>query len=128
MTGPGSHLKKMFGSMLANAGPHCLCRPRAQLMDVWGIRLCKLNIEAIVDWVEEEADKQNLIENQTVIDKATAFAVRHMGIKYLILRPFPRVRLWIARRILGQPGKGRRLIIKRMVLICIERARRGKTP
>lgn len=118
----------MFSAILADAEPHCLCHGRAKLMDLWGARLCLRNIDGIIDWVEEEADKRGLVEDPVVRDKMKSYLTRFVMNKYRVMRPFPVTAQWIAARVLRRKGAARRLLIKRLVLICIERSRRNKQP
>lgn len=58
--GPGSELKKILARFGIQASPTCKCNARAVLMDYNGIEWCEENIETIVGWLGEEADRRGL--------------------------------------------------------------------
>lgn len=58
--GPGTELKKMLAKIGIKATPTCSCNKRAQIMDEKGVQWCKDNIEVIVGWLREEAEKRKL--------------------------------------------------------------------
>lgn len=58
--GPGTELKKMLSKIGIKASPTCSCNKRAQIMDEKGVQWCKDNIEMIVGWLREEAEKRKL--------------------------------------------------------------------
>lgn len=123
---PGSELKRLFSLMLTSATPQCLCHKRAEQMDIMGTRWCRDSIEYIVDWLEEEADERKLFENDELKQRMQRFALRFTRAK----RCLPS---WVAKRIVRksvdrtlQPGEARRILLRRIVLLCIQRAERGK--
>ena len=58
--GPGTELKKLLRKLRIKVKVGCKCTKRAKLMDQKGPEWCKKNIELIVDWLEEEAEKREL--------------------------------------------------------------------
>ena len=59
-SGPGTELKKLLSKIGIKATPNCSCNKRAALMDTNGIEWCENNIDTIVGWLKEEANKRNL--------------------------------------------------------------------
>lgn len=59
-TGPGSQLKRYLSSIGIKASPNCSCNARAQYMDFMGTVWCENNIDTIVGWLKEEAEKRKL--------------------------------------------------------------------
>lgn len=58
--GAGTELKKLLAKIGINATPTCSCNKRAQIMDEKGVQWCKDNIDTIVGWLREEAEKRKL--------------------------------------------------------------------
>ena len=58
--GPGAQLKKMLAKIGIRATPTCSCNARARYMDFMGVVWCEKNIDTIVGWLKEEADKRRL--------------------------------------------------------------------
>lgn len=56
--GVGTELKKLLKLIGIEATENCSCNHRANLMDINGPEWCKENIETILDWLQEEADKR----------------------------------------------------------------------
>ena len=58
--GVGTELKKLLKMVGITATPNCSCNARAKLMNQNGLQWCKDNIDTIVGWLKEEAEKRNL--------------------------------------------------------------------
>jgi len=58
--GPGTELKKLLATVGINATPNCSCNARAAEMDRQGADWCEANIDTIVGWLREEAEKRGL--------------------------------------------------------------------
>ena len=59
-TGPGSELKRILLRLGIKEQPGCQCASRAREMDHKGADWCRENIDTIVGWLREEAEKQSL--------------------------------------------------------------------
>lgn len=59
-SGPGSELKKLLSRLGITASPTCSCNQRAKLMDANGCDWCESNLDEIVGWLREEAQRRNL--------------------------------------------------------------------
>lgn len=59
-TGPGAQLKKYLSRIGIKASPNCSCNARAKYMDFMGTVWCENNIDTIVGWLKEEAEKRRL--------------------------------------------------------------------
>jgi len=60
MTGPGSQLKKFLSRIGITATPTCTCNAKAKHMDAMGADWCEQNVDLIVGWLREEAQKRGL--------------------------------------------------------------------
>lgn len=60
MSGPGTELKTILANLGIVAAPHCKCSRRAALMDKYGPEWCERNIETILGWLKEEADRRKM--------------------------------------------------------------------
>jgi len=58
--GPGTELRKMFADLGLSEVPNCQCKVHAAEMDVRGPDWCEANIETIVGWLREEAERQGM--------------------------------------------------------------------
>jgi hypothetical protein len=58
--GPGAELKKLLAAIGIAATPNCSCNARAAEMDRQGCDWCQENIDTIVGWLREEAEKRGL--------------------------------------------------------------------
>lgn len=58
--GVGTELKKLLKFIGITASKNCSCNARAKTMNEKGIEWCKDNIDTIVGWLKEEANKRNL--------------------------------------------------------------------
>lgn len=59
-SGAGTELKKLLSAVGITATPNCSCNARAADMDRNGIEWCEANIDTIVGWLREEAEKRGL--------------------------------------------------------------------
>jgi hypothetical protein len=59
-TGPGSQLKKFLSRIGITATPTCSCNAKARHMDAMGVDWCAQNVDLIVSWLKEEAQKRGL--------------------------------------------------------------------
>jgi len=59
--GPGTELKRLLGRLGIRANEACLCDQRAMLMDEEGASWCRENIDVIVGWLREEAERRKLL-------------------------------------------------------------------
>lgn len=58
--GPGTILSKMLSKIGIKSTPNCSCRRRAVEMNNRGPDWCAENIDTIVGWLREEAEKRKL--------------------------------------------------------------------
>ena len=58
--GPGTELKKLLATIGITATPNCSCNARAAEMDRQGADWCEHNIDTIVGWLRQEAEKRGL--------------------------------------------------------------------
>jgi hypothetical protein len=58
--GPGAFLKKYLSRIGIHAAPNCSCNARAAFMDQMGPDWCEQNLDEIVSWLREEAEKRRL--------------------------------------------------------------------
>lgn len=58
--GVGSELKNMLKFIGITSSPTCGCNAKAKYMNEKGIDWCKQNIDLIVSWLKEEAEKRKL--------------------------------------------------------------------
>jgi hypothetical protein len=58
--GPGAYLKKYLSRIGITATPTCSCNAKARHMDDMGIEWCEQNLDTIVEWLKEEAEKRRL--------------------------------------------------------------------
>lgn len=59
--GAGSILSNFLKKIGITSTPNCLCRQRAIEMNEKGSEWCLQNVETIVQWLKEEADKRQLL-------------------------------------------------------------------
>jgi hypothetical protein len=60
-SGVGTELKKLLKLIGITASPTCSCNARAKTMNENGIQWCEDNKDTIIGWLEEEANKRNLL-------------------------------------------------------------------
>jgi hypothetical protein len=71
MDGPGTELVEMLKQMAD--GDDCpTCPLRAAQMNIWGVKGCREHFDEIVGWLQESADKLNLIQYLAAGAKAAA--------------------------------------------------------
>lgn len=58
--GSGTELKKLLKMIGITSSPTCGCNAKAKTMNEKGVEWCKNNIDIIVSWLKEEADKRGL--------------------------------------------------------------------
>ena len=58
--GPGAELTKLLARIGITAKPGCSCKRHASQMDAWGPDGCEANLEKIVGWLRQEAQKRRL--------------------------------------------------------------------
>lgn len=59
-SGPGTELKKILTRFGIRPGKNCKCERRARKMDQQGPKWCRENIDTIIGWLKEEANKRKL--------------------------------------------------------------------
>lgn len=59
--GPGFELKKLLKLFGIIPEPGCQCNKRAAYMDQMGCQWCRDNIDTILGWLQEEANKRGLL-------------------------------------------------------------------
>lgn len=57
---PGAELKKILARFGIRPGKNCKCERRARIMDQRGPEWCRKNIDEIVGWLKEEANRRKL--------------------------------------------------------------------
>lgn len=60
-SGPGFELKKLLKLFGIIPEPGCQCNKRAAYMDQMGCQWCRDNIDTILGWLQEEANKRGLL-------------------------------------------------------------------
>lgn len=58
--GPGTKLSEMLEKIGIKSTPNCSCKARAKMMNEKGYEWCEQNIDTIVGWLKEEAQKRKL--------------------------------------------------------------------
>lgn len=58
--GVGTELKKLLAKLRLNPKPGCKCNQRILLMNQWGPDKCEENIDTIVGWLRDEAERAEL--------------------------------------------------------------------
>lgn len=58
--GPGTELKKLLSRLGFATTRKCNCASHAREMDHRGVDWCRANVETIIQWLREEAEKQGL--------------------------------------------------------------------
>ena len=58
--GPGTEMKKLLAKIGITSSPDCQCNARARYMDEQGPEWCEQNMEEIIGWLREEAEKRKL--------------------------------------------------------------------
>jgi hypothetical protein len=83
MFGPGTELKKLIAKLGLKPASNCKCNARMLKMNVEGIEWCEQNIDTIVGWLKEEAERAQLsfsaIAAKLIIKHAIRNASRKSG-------------------------------------------------
>lgn len=58
--GVGTELKSLLSKFGIKSTENCACNKRAELMDRNGVKWCRENVEQIVTWLHEEAQRRHL--------------------------------------------------------------------
>lgn len=58
--GPGTEMKKLLAKIGITSTPDCQCNARARHMDEQGPEWCEQNMDEIIGWLREEAEKRKL--------------------------------------------------------------------
>lgn len=58
--GPGTEMKKLLAKIGITSTPDCQCNARARYMDEQGPEWCEQNMDEIIGWLREEAEKRKL--------------------------------------------------------------------
>jgi len=61
--GAGTEVKRLLAKFKLNPAPGCKCNSRMNIMNKNGPDWCEQNIDTIVGWLREEADRANLMFN-----------------------------------------------------------------
>lgn len=100
--GPGTELKSMLREMgIAPKG--CGCDDRARQMDSWGVAGCRANLPTILNWLQEQQEKQGWL---TILSAAAKAMVA--GIAFNPLDPLPGI---VQEAIRRAEEKGRRAML-----------------
>lgn len=73
--GAGTELKKMLELFGIKSSENCSCQAKAKIMNHMGIEWCKDNIDTIVTWLKEEAEKRHLPFSSIVAKKIVQIAI-----------------------------------------------------
>lgn len=73
--GAGTELKKMLELFGIKSSENCSCQAKAKIMNHMGIEWCKDNIDTIVTWLKEEAEKRHLPFSSLVAKKIVQIAI-----------------------------------------------------
>lgn len=74
--GPGTILSSLLSSIGITSTPNCKCRQRAITMNENGPDWCEQNIDTILEWLKEEANKRQLPFIQTIARLLVNRAIR----------------------------------------------------
>jgi hypothetical protein len=58
--GAGGFLKKYLSRIGITSTPNCSCNAKAKHMDTMGVEWCEQNLDTIVMWLKEEAERRHL--------------------------------------------------------------------
>lgn len=73
--GPGTELKKILQYIGIKSSENCSCQAKAKIMNHMGIKWCKDNIDIIIQWLKEEAEKRHLPFSSLVAKKIVQIAI-----------------------------------------------------
>lgn len=80
LAGPGTQLKRLLSKVGIKSTPNCSCNARARKMDEMGVEWCEQNIDEIVGWLKEEAQKRRLpflaFPTKILVQRAISMAKR----------------------------------------------------
>lgn len=80
LAGAGTQLKRLLSKVGIKSTANCSCNARARKMDEMGIEWCEENINEIVGWLKEEAQKRNLpflaFPTKILVQRAISMAKR----------------------------------------------------
>ena len=74
--GPGTELRGLLSRIGLRPAPGCACAKRAREMNRLGCSWCDENMETIVDWLEEEANRARLPFLRFAARKIVELAIR----------------------------------------------------
>ncbi len=74
--GAGSELKKLLSMIGITSSPNCKCNMYAAFMNNMGTSWCTNNIDSIVSWLKEEADKRKLPFSKVLAKQVVKLAIR----------------------------------------------------
>ena len=74
--GPGTELKKIFDKILIKKKAGCNCNKHANAMNRWGCDKCLEQIDVIVGWLQDEAEKRGLPFSKIAAKAIVRLAVR----------------------------------------------------
>lgn len=81
--GVGTELKGLLRRLGITPTANCACNFRAAIMDARGIDWCEENLDTIVGWLREEAEKRGLpfvdVAGRLIVRRAIAAARRRVG-------------------------------------------------
>ena len=66
--GPGTELKRLLAAVGLRVDGSCSCNRRAREMDRRGVAWCRANLETIVDWLREEAQRRKSAAAQSMAE------------------------------------------------------------
>jgi hypothetical protein len=75
-SGVGTEIKKLLKLIGITSSPTCYCNARAKIMNENGIRWCEDNKDTIVGWLEEEANRRNLLFSPYLATILLNFAIK----------------------------------------------------
>src|SRR5690349_16560691 len=85
LEGPGTELKKLIAKLGLTAKPGCKCNQRRLIRNQWCPDKCLENIDTIVDWLSEEAERAKLpftaIGARIIVKRAIRNAKKNQGLR-----------------------------------------------
>ena len=82
-SGVGTEVKGLLARIGIVASPTCKCNQRAEIMNIKGIPWCEENIDLIVGWLREEAEKRKLpfvdLAGRALVKMAIKRAKKNIG-------------------------------------------------
>lgn len=84
--GVGTELKRLLAKMHIYPIPECLCNQRSIIMNEQGPKWCRDNISTIVEWLQEEADKREMLFSPLFAKLLVLLAIRNARKKERIFR------------------------------------------